>query len=435
MRRRVVLVPPSSCTPSSLSGFGPLFAAGRIPQMGHGRGRPHRAMVSRMRSHRRARAAVPLLVGALALAGLSPVAATAAPVEARSGEARPGRPALRVMTQNLYLGSSLTPALTATTPEEFVGAVATIYGTAVATDFPTRARAVADTIAARRPDLIGLQEVTRWIAQPLTADAAPPSYDFLAILQRELRERGARYRVASVSENADIGPAPLVAPAFGCSAPGSPQWSPSCLVTLQDRDVILERVTTPRLRITRAASGRYRAQEELAPPGGEPVSFARGWTYVDGTHHGVPFRFLNTHLEVEDFAATQEAQARELLRGPARARGIVIAVGDFNSAADPATTDRPTRTYDTLTRWRFDDAWSVNQGRPGLTCCQSSALTNLDSRLRTRIDLVLTHGRVRVGSARVVGARPFTTTGPGPYWASDHAGVVARLRLYPRHTR
>ena len=73
---------------------------------------------------------------------------------------------LTVMTQNLYLGSSLTPAITATTPAQFVAAVALIYGTAVATNFPKRAETIADTIDAERPDLIGLQEVTRWVTQP-----------------------------------------------------------------------------------------------------------------------------------------------------------------------------------------------------------------------------------------------------------------------------
>ena len=44
--------------------------------------------------------------------------------------------------------------------------------------------------------------------------ANPPSYDFLAILQAALAQRGLHYRVAVVSQNADIGPAPLVAPAL-----------------------------------------------------------------------------------------------------------------------------------------------------------------------------------------------------------------------------
>ena len=99
---------------------------------------------------------------------------------------------LSVMTQNLYLGSTLTPAITATTPAAFLAAVAQIYGTAVATNFPRRAEAIADTIAAEEPDLVGLQEVTKWIAQRTVAGSALPSYDFLAILQAELAERGLR---------------------------------------------------------------------------------------------------------------------------------------------------------------------------------------------------------------------------------------------------
>ncbi len=59
----------------------------------------------------------------------------------------------------------LASALQATTPEELVGAVATIYGTMLFTDFPARAAPIADEIATDRPDLIGLQEVSNWVAR------------------------------------------------------------------------------------------------------------------------------------------------------------------------------------------------------------------------------------------------------------------------------
>ena len=335
------------------------------------------------------------------------------------------------MTQNLYLGSSLTPALTATTPEAFVGAVAQIYGTAVFTNFPRRAEAIADTIEAEEPDLIGLQEVTKWIAQPLVAGAAPPSFDFLAILQAALAKRGLDYRVAAVSDNADIGPAPLVAPAFGCGLPTSPT-TPQCVVTLQDRDVILVNGDTRGLEVERASSGDYVAQQAFQPPGATaPVSFARGWAAIDATYRGTKFRFVNTHLEVEDFAAVQEAQAAEFLAGPAKAPGRVIATGDFNSAADPATTTQPTTTYADLTASWFRDAWDVNGADPGLTCCQNSTLTNPVSGLRTRIDLVLTHGAARARSAHVVGDELIGSA--PPLWASDHAGVVAEVNLNGGH--
>ncbi len=93
------------------------------------------------------------------------------------------RPELTVMTRNLYLGSSLTPALVATDPGSFLGAVATIYGTAQSTNFPARAEALADEIETHLPDLVGLQEVTRW---ETSGPGVPPTQDFLSILTGEL---------------------------------------------------------------------------------------------------------------------------------------------------------------------------------------------------------------------------------------------------------
>ena len=178
----------------------------------------------------------------------------------------------------------------------------------------------------------------------------------------------------------------------------------------------------------RSDSGDYQAQEVLTPPVGTPVSFARGWALIDGTFEGKKFRFVTTHLEVEGFRATQEAQAREFLAGPARAPGAVIATGDFNSAADPATTDEPTDTYAALTKSWFDDAWAVNGGAPGLTCCQNSPLTNPLSQLRTRIDLILLHGPVRAQEAHVVGDTPFQTepaaVGLGPRRRRGHPATA-----------
>ena len=46
----------------------------------------------------------------------------------------------------------------------------------------------------------------------------------------------------------------------------------------------------------------------------------------------------------------------------------------------------------------------------------------------SRIDLVLIHGRVFSQAARLVGNVPFAAV--PPLWASDHFGVVARLRVH-----
>jgi endonuclease/exonuclease/phosphatase family metal-dependent hydrolase len=319
---------------------------------------------------------------------------------------------LDVMTQNLYLGSSLDQALQAQTQTEFLIAATTIWGTVQFTNFPVRSDAIANEILAEQPDLIGLQEVTQWTT---SGASAFPSLDFLAILQQDLVDRGLNYSVASVSNNANVGPVPLLD--FCTAGPLT------CQVSLLDRDVILVNNDNPRLVIRRAQSGNYRAQQVLNTPVG-PLSFNRGWNTVDGLFVNKKFRLANTHLEVEGFAAAQEAQGREFLRGPARTSGAVIATGDFNSAADGSTTT----TYSDLTRSYFTDAWNVNPGDPGLTCCQNSTLSNPTSELSSRIDLVLTHDGSRALSADVIGDTPFQ--GVPPFWPSDHAGVVAGIRLH-----
>ncbi len=370
-----------------------------------------------------ARSVACVRVGLVALVVAAMSLVTLGPAEAGAGERRT-RPKVTVMTQNLYLGSPLTPALdpSVDTPEEFVAAVAQIYGTALATDFPTRAKVIADTIAEEQPDLIGLQEVTEWIATPRHAGPTPPSQDFLEILLDALKERGLDYEVAAVVHNADIGPAPLVAPQFGCGVAAT-----DCLVSLKDRDVILVNADTRGLQWSRARSGRYAAQQIFTPPGSSPVSFARGWVSVKVEYRDEKFRFVNTHLEVSGFADVQEAQSYEFLAGPAYTRKAVIAVGDFNSTADGSSTD----SYEILTR-KLRDVWSVtNPGETGYTAGQNGTLSNQTSLLDRRIDLILKRSscrtRVKPLRAHLVGDTPFQET--DPRWPSDHAGVVATLAL------
>jgi len=45
----------------------------------------------------------------------------------------------------------------------------------------------------------------------------------------------------------------------------------------------------------------------------------------------------------------------------------------------------------------------------------------------SRIDLVLTHGASRALDAKLIGNVPFQAT--APLWPSDHAGVVATVRI------
>jgi len=332
---------------------------------------------------------------------------------------------LTVMTQNLYLGSSLGPALEAATPEGFVEAVARIYATVQYTNFPQRASAIADTIADKGPDLVGLQEVTKWTTGGVNP---PPGYDFLAILEGELAARGLHYTAAATANNAKIGPAPLALAGQGCVQPGPVI---TCSVTLEDRDVILVNDDAPELTWSNPQSGRYSAQQVIESPVG-PLSFDRGWAGIDARLKGLPFRFVDTHLETEDSPLVQQEQAAEFLAGPAKG-GTVVATGDFNSAADGSTTT----SYAQLTApGKFRDAWDEGLLGPGYTCCQQSntpplapgALNNPVSTLGSRIDLILSRASARsTGQAEVVGDTPFQAE--PPFWPSDHAGVVSTLRI------
>ncbi|MCW2766838.1 MAG: hypothetical protein JWO11_2797 [Nocardioides sp.] len=373
---------------------------------------------------------------ALALAALAPGAVqaadrsepgTAADAAASAPRVSPNAAwasTLKVMTQNLYLGSSLDPALEAQGGPEFVQAVAQIYDTSVMTNFPERAKAIAATIAQRRPDLIGLQEVSKWSTLPVKPGANPPSFDFLQILLAELAARGLHYKVAGVSDNASIGPAPLIAPAFGCAEVRS-AFDADCYVTFADRDVILKNRARKHLFVQNPQSGDYETQQSFDSPLG-PIDFGRGWVYVDGSLNGKKFRFANTHLEVEGFADVQVAQGQEFLAGPAHTDRALIVTGDFNSAADGSNTP----TYANLVSSGLTDGWAAVRGDfPGLTCCQASDLSNPERGFDKRIDLVLAHGIFRFLGAHVVNDEPLNDTAMIPVWPSDHAGVLTRMQL------
>src|SRR3954469_11343906 len=139
------------------------------------------------------------------------------------------------MTRNLYLGTGLDNTVFAESLPDLVSAVSTDWANVLATDFPTRARALADEIVGAHADVVGLQEVTLWRDQTpsdLLAHPAPNAthvvFDFLAILQAQLAARGSPYTAVSTSTNADA---------------EAPRQGPNGLIDLRitDRDVILVR--------------------------------------------------------------------------------------------------------------------------------------------------------------------------------------------------
>jgi endonuclease/exonuclease/phosphatase family metal-dependent hydrolase len=352
--------------------------------------------------------AATLLATAALIAGVLPGAAGA-------DDDQSGR--VSVMSRNLYVGSSYSHVLDAKDPLAFVEGATVFWSHVEQTNFRARAEALADEVAATRPDLIGLQEASLFRTQVPRDPATPATdvaLDYLQILRNELAERGLSYAAVSVATDFDA-----EVPVFG---------GPSGLidVRLTDRDVVLARTDVSQLSITGAMSGNYDATVVLSTPVG-PLPTPRGWNAVDGILGGERFRFVNTHLEPDDQPTVQLAQANELLSGPLATKLPVIAVGDYNSAADGSST----ATYALLLDAGLADAWTkLRSPDPGFTCCQAELLDNVDSELSRRIDFIFTRGGPKAKGVQLVGNDPSDRA--AGLWPSDHAGVVADIRLRER---
>lgn len=331
-----------------------------------------------------------------------------------------------VMTQNLYFGADLTPAVEATTPLAFFSAVAGAYAQGVASDWNGRAMRWAKEIATAKPDLVGLQEAAQWRTQfpsdfSPVPDATTVAADFVRLVVDDLAALGVPYTVAAADTGYDL------------EAPGLfPFGFMDVRVTLHD--VILAREES-RLKVSNPQFGQYQAQISI-PTAVGPVPLPWAWASVDasvGTH---TFRFATTHLDSGSGQA-QVAQAQEFLApgGAGSTTLPLIWTGDFNSDADATTiTGIPpdTSTYQNIVGAGLTDSWAaVNPGDPGYTCCETANLDNPQPTLDQRIDHVFTRGPWQTLAASIVGAGPTDKTA-GNLWPSDHAGVVVKLNLQGR---
>jgi endonuclease/exonuclease/phosphatase family metal-dependent hydrolase len=321
---------------------------------------------------------------------------------------------LKVMTRNLYLGADLTPVLVASTQESFLAATTGVWS-AVSTDndFRARARLLAAEIAAERPDLVGLQEVSLWRTQTPgdaalggTTPATTVAFDFLSLLRRELSSRGLPYVVAKELDLFDI-----EAPVFVTSTSFMD-------VRLTDRQVILKISGLP----TENPRGElFSSLLEVTVFGTTtPLSILRGWTAVDATVAGQKVAFYDTHLEAFSPLA-REAQAAELrVVLDAEPLSTVVVVGDLNSDPDGASPG----AYGTVLGADLTDL-VVALGSTAPTCCFDPNLTvSTDDAFVERIDHVLFKGALNPIEVERVGEDPASRGGTPARWPSDHAGVV-----------
>jgi endonuclease/exonuclease/phosphatase family metal-dependent hydrolase len=321
-----------------------------------------------------------------------------------------------LMTRNVYIGTDATRPLSANNLDELFRITTGMFREVEATDFRTRARALAKEIDKANPDLVGLQEVA--LIRTDTPADGPPSlggtpalevlHDYLKILTRKLRERGARYKVVRVQEGADA----EVPTTLGFDARAT------------DRDVILAK-RTKRVRTHNDFSDRFERGLEGSLFGGT-VRFRldRGWTATAAHVGRASFHLVNTHLEAAD-ALVRRDQARELVApsGPATATKPVVLLGDLNSDDDSV------RGNDRLAYGVVTNAGFVSRSTSAPSCCyQSPTLDDPSEKLDHQVDHILVNDPgIKLVRSYVTGTDPRKRI--GGLWPSDHGGVVSTLQL------
>ena len=382
-----------------------------------------------------------LILGALTTAGLR---AEAPPDRVGTEVSR-----IELMTQNLYVGADIFRVFGGSQcgPLQAVGE---IFETVQETDFTARAEAIADLVLHNKPHVIGLQEVALIRRQSPSDGAIVPNpdgsftflpnaqdvvYDYLQILLEALAARGLDYVVVvgATAVNADV-EFPMASFDEDCNLTSVPTD-----LRLTDRDVMLVRSG---LETANATSANFAATLPVQFPIGPgqilSFEFIRGFGMTDVTVGKRTFRVANTHLEVGDaddpanpVNAVQFFQTLELIGSVSDTALPLAVLGDFNSSPSPLD---PRPAYATMVGAGFLDLWTVRQGppNPGYTCCQDETLSDAESMLDQRIDLVFSRlpadtELLPIRSA-VVGDRPNEKTASG-LWPSDHAGVATTLKF------
>ena len=336
-----------------------------------------------------------------------------------------------VMTRNIYVGGYVDRILHATDPNQIPFLVTETFQEILSTNFYYRAEALADEIMKGKPHLVGLQEISKIYRQTpgdyLLGGLQPATdlvFDYLQILQDAIAARGLEYHVAGIIENFDV-----EMPMFVGPNPYNPlDYDDARLI---DFDVILARKDVKILDVVEKNYWDYINLMGVIP-------ILRGYVAVKAKVGHKKYWVANTHLEPDDPGVKQN-QGIELITFLQNKTLPVIVLGDLNTPVP----DDP--TYQTFLANGYVDTWKRNRVRPrtpGLTSPHHYLLRNQEIMLNQRIDLILVKSQMGIGGfhhiigpvwAYVVGdeledmiLNPEDGT---MMWPSDHAGVIALLRI------
>lgn len=366
-----------------------------------------------------------------------------APAAAASTSTDDGVP-VEVQTYNLDFGGDLSVLFAG---GDLITATSTVWAETIASDIPARAAAVAKVIAARQPDVVGLNEVSVWAEAPaaLTAEGMPyPTggftvrFDALHSLLASLRALGTPYRVVVTGQT------------FGTATPlPALEGGQLKLISFTDYNVLLVRQKSLRqgMSYTGTAATLYGPKLEVTVAG-QTIYVTRGWVQADVTLKGRTFRVANTHLEAWGLPDTlkdqvRNPQAMELAYNLAASPYPVVLLGDMNSRPTMCAEYRPGSpeyaldqnvvAYGILQSAGLTEVWPVthpaNPCGPAGWTSGSRALDGLASAQTHRIDDVFFSDGITALQAVVDGDDLADRTRSG-LWPSDHSTTWAKLLVH-----
>jgi len=345
------------------------------------------------------------IVAAVSLLGACSDAGVTDPTLRRAGAMQGG---ISVLNWNVYVGTDVDAVILALADgfqESDLAVLEAQIQTLFATDFPTRAAAIADEIAERRPDVVGLQEITAFaLHSPILGIDA--DIDFLPILEEALADRGLHYAVAAQNLNIDVTPLPGI--------------------TMKDYDVML--VNADQVDVLEAWGKTFDLNAGQVAQG---IVLERGYVYAEIRIGGKEYTVVSAHPEAgkgSDLSGLRYYQALEIAAAIGDAERAVV-MGDLNDVPGSPL-------YHVFAGTGFTDVWpALHPDEEGLTCCHLTTLMNDVPAFYERIDYLWVRGIEHPvsglhGSIELLGEETGDRILDAPFyplWPSDHAGLFGKF--------
>ncbi len=243
---------------------------------------------------------------------------------------------ISVMTRNIYLGADVGVALDLL--PDFPAAAQFMWDQMRATDFEERSKALVKELALYRPDIVGVQEATKWICKKGIFSRKRTVFDFLQILIEESKRQGVPYSLAKKDGKSAFNTGFSIPAIPRLTVVKDPELFPvifgreraSCGFEIADAILIRDDFNG---EITQVGNSEFSDYYTIVPG---VMEIYRGYSWVDLDVGGQIVRIVTTHLESlfdEDSEPQSSIQATQLIEDLASTRSPLVVMGDFN--ADP----------------------------------------------------------------------------------------------------